>query len=304
MHIRIATRNSALALWQAEEVSRRLRQTHHDLSTELVRMTTTGDRVLQESLATRGGKGLFVKELEHALLEHRADIAVHSMKDVPAELPTGLQLPVMLKRENPYDVLVSNRYYTLEALPKHASVGTSSLRRACQLKSSWPELEIRPLRGNIDTRLAKLDRDEYDAIILAVAGLKRLGLAGRIRACLTVDEMLPAIGQGAIGIECRHDDPVVESMIRSLNHVDTQACVLAERAVSHALEGGCQLPIAGLAEPDHEQLVLRALVGEPDGGKICRSQCTGSKKDPVLLGRRVAEDLRAQGADRILAALS
>ncbi len=303
VHIRIATRNSALALWQAEEVSRQLRQVHHALSTELVRMTTTGDHLLQKSLATQGGKGLFVKELELALLENRADIAVHSMKDVPIELPSELHLPVMLERENPHDALVSTRYRTLDALPKYATVGTSSLRRACQLKASSPDLEIKLLRGNVGTRLARLDRGEYDAIILAVAGLKRLGLAERIQACLSADELLPAIGQGAIGIECRHDDPAIESMIQPLNHKDTQACILAERAVSRALEGGCQLPIAGFAELDQEQLTLRALVGDPDGGRICRSQDTGSKKNPVKLGRRVAEALRTQGADEILAAL-
>lgn len=304
MHIRIATRNSALALWQAEEVSRLLRQTHHGLSTELIRMTTTGDRLLQKSLATQGGKGLFVKELEHGLLEGQADIAVHSMKDVPIELPPGLHLPVMLKRENPCDALVSNRYDTLDALPRHAIVGTSSLRRACQLKASLPGLEIKLLRGNVGTRLARLDQGEYDAIILAVAGLKRLGLAKRIRACLAVEELLPAIGQGAIGIECRCDDAVIEPLIQPLNHGDTQVCVSAERAVSQALQGGCQLPIAGFARPDHEQLALCALVGDPDGTRICRSEGSGNKKDPVRLGRRVAEDLRAQGADQILAALS
>lgn len=304
MHIRIATRNSTLALWQAEEVSRLLRQTHHGLSTELIRMTTTGDRLLQKSLATQGGKGLFVKELEHGLLGNRADIAVHSMKDVPIELPSGLHLPVMLKRENPCDALVSNRYGSLDALPKRAIVGTSSLRRACQLKASLPDLEIKLLRGNVGTRLVRLDQGEYDAIILAVAGLKRLGLAARIRACLAVEELLPAIGQGAIGIECRRDDPAIESLIRPLNHGDTRVCVSAERAVSQALQGGCQLPIAGFARPDHGQLALRALVGDPDGGRICRSEGSGSKEDPVLLGRRIAEDLRAQGADQILEALS
>ena len=303
MHIRIATRNSALALWQAREVSRQLCRTHPELSTELVRLTTTGDRLLQKSLATQGGKGLFVKELEHALLENRADIAVHSMKDVPVELPAGLHLPVMLRRENPCDALVSNHYNTLDALPEHAIVGTSSQRRACQLKAAAPGLEIRLLRGNVGTRLTRLDRGEYDAIILAVAGLKRLGFPERIQACLSAEEVLPAIGQGAIGIECRQEDLLTASLIQPLNHVDTQVCVLAERAVSQALGGGCQLPIAGLAEANHERLELRALVGQPDGSRICRSCSAGSKRDPVKLGQAVAEDLLVQGADRILAAL-
>lgn len=303
MHIRIATRNSELALWQAREVSRQLCKAHPGMSTELVRLTTTGDRLLQKSLAAQGGKGLFVKELEHALLENRADIAVHSIKDVPVELPSGLHMPVVLRRENPCDALVSNHYGTLDALPEHAIVGTSSQRRTCQLKAALPGLEIRLLRGNVGTRLTRLDQGEYDAIILAVAGLKRLDLSQRIRACLSADVVLPAIGQGAIGIECRQDDSRTESLIRPLNHGDTQACILAERAVSQALEGGCQLPIAGLAEASHERLELRALVGHPDGSRICRSRDAGSKRDPVQLGQSVAQDLLAQGADRILAAL-
>ena len=304
MHVRIATRSSALALWQAKEVSRLLRQEHSGLSTELVKMTTTGDRLLQKSLATQGGKGLFIKELENGLLEDQADIAVHSMKDVPVELPPELHLPVMLKRENPHDALVSNRYASLETLPVNATIGTASLRRACQLKASFPGLEIKLLRGNVSTRLARLDEGDYDAILLAVAGLKRLGLEQRVRTCLTAEQMIPAIGQGAIGIECRRDDPQIESLIRPLNHEDTRICILAERAVSQALQGGCQLPIAGFAELDHEKLVLRALVGDPGGERICRSERTGHREDPVLLGQRVAADLRAQGADKILAGLS
>ena len=304
MHVRIATRNSALALWQAEEVSRLLQQLHPGLSVELIKMTTSGDRLLQKSLATLGGKGLFIKELEHGLLENQADIAVHSMKDVPVELPPELHLPVMLKRENPYDALVSSQYATLEALPVHATLGTSSLRRACQLKASFPNLEIKLLRGNVSTRLAKLDQGDYDAILLAAAGLKRLGLMQRVRTCLTVEQMVPAIGQGAIGIECRRDDPRIESLIQPLNHEETHICVLAERAVSQTLLGGCQLPIAGFAELDHEQLVLCALVGDPEGGQICRSERTGHSRDPVLLGQQVADDLSSQGADKILAGLS
>ncbi len=304
MRIRIATRNSALAIWQAEEVSRLLQLQHPGLSAELIKMTTTGDRLLHKSLATQGGKGLFVKELENGLLERQADIAVHSMKDVPVELPPALHLPVILKRDNPYDALVSRQYAALEALPAGAIIGTSSMRRACQVKASFPKLEIKLLRGNVNTRLAKLDRGDYDAILLAVAGLKRLGLMQRIRACLTADQMVPAIGQGAIGIECRRDDAQIESLIHPLNHMETQTCVLAERAVSQTLLGGCQLPIAGFAELDHERLRLRALVGDPEGRQICRSERTGHSKEPVQLGQQVAADLRLQGADKILAGLS
>ncbi len=304
MHIKIATRKSALALWQAEEVSRLLREIHRDLSIELIKMTTTGDRLLQDSLATHGGKGLFVKELERGLLENQADIAVHSMKDVPIELPAALHLPVILERENPCDAFVSNRYDRLDTLPDHAVVGTSSSRRACQIKAAYPQLEIKLLRGNVNTRLAKLDDEQFDAVILAVAGLKRLGFKNRIRCYLTTEQSLPAIGQGAIGIECRQHDDVIESLIQPLNHVDTQICVTAERAVSQTLQGGCQLPIAGFAELNNDQLKLRALVGYPDGSKVCRSEKHGTKENPLQLGQFVAADLRAQGADKILATIS
>lgn len=304
VHIKIATRRSALALWQAEEVSRLLRNAHPNISIELIKMTTTGDQLLQESLATHGGKGLFVKELERGLLENQADIAVHSMKDVPIELPPTLHLPVILERENPCDAFVSNRYDSLDSLPKHAVVGTASSRRACQIKAAHPHLEIKLLRGNVNTRLAKLDDDQYDAIILAVAGLRRLGLASRIRSHISAKKSLPAIGQGAIGIECRQNDDAVEALIKPLNHADTQVCIIAERAISQALEGGCQLPIAGFAELNNSQLKLRALVGFPDGSKICRSEKLGTKNSPVELGHEVAADLTAQGADKILAAVS
>ncbi len=304
MHIKIATRKSALALWQAEEVSRLLREIHRGLSIELIKMTTTGDRLLQDSLATHGGKGLFVKELERGLLENQADIAVHSMKDVPIELPAALHLPVILERENPCDAFVSNRYDRLDTLPDHAVVGTSSSRRACQIKAAYPQLEIKLLRGNVNTRLAKLDDEQYDAIILAVAGIKRLGFKNRIRCYLSTQQSLPAIGQGAIGIECRQHDNVIESLIQPLNHSDTHICVTAERAVSQTLQGGCQLPIAGFAELNNDQLKLRALVGYPDGSKICRSEKHGPKENPQQLGQIVAADLRAQGADKILATIS
>lgn len=301
MHIKIATRKSALALWQAEEVSRLLREIHRDLSIELLKMTTTGDRLLEESLATQGGKGLFVKELERGLLNNQADIAVHSMKDVPIELPAELHLPVILERENPCDAFVSNQYDRLDSLPDHAVIGTSSSRRACQIKAAYPQLEIKLLRGNVNTRLAKLDDDQYDAIILAVAGLKRLGFTNRIRSYLTTEQSLPAIGQGAIGIECRRNDDVIESLILPLNHADTQICVTAERAVSQTLHGGCQLPIAGFAELNNDQLKLRALVGYPDGREVCRSEKQGPKEKPLQLGQIVATDLITQGADKILA---
>ena len=304
MLIRIATRKSALALWQAEEVSRRLQEIHADLSVELIKMITTGDRLLQESLATKGGKGLFVKELERGLLDKQADIAVHSMKDVPIELPASLHLPVILERENPCDAFVSNQYTTLQSLPKTAIVGTASARRACQIKATYPNLEIKLLRGNVNTRLAKLDDGQYDAIILAVAGLKRLGFTDRIRSTLPAEESLPAIGQGAIGIECRKGDDSIEAIIQPLNHALTQICVTAERAVSQTLEGGCQLPIAAYAELINDRLRLRALVGDPTGSKICQSEKTGEKDNPVQLGQAVAADLKAQGADKILAALS
>ena len=306
MHIRIATRKSALALWQAEEVSRLLQQHHKNLSIELVKMTTTGDRLLQESLATQGGKGLFVKELERGLLENQADIAVHSMKDVPIELPENLHLPVILQREDPSDAFVSNQYENLDALPKQAILGTASARRACQIKASHPHLEIKLLRGNVNTRLAKLDAGDYDAIILAVAGLKRLGFAKRIRSALPIEYCLPAIGQGAIGIECREKDHAIEEIIQPLNDLDTHTCVLAERAVSQSLEGGCQLPIAGYAQLNKQaddELYLRALVGMPDGSQICKSEKRGKANHPIELGKQVAKELQAQGADKILASL-
>ena len=305
MHIRIATRKSALALWQAEEVSRLLRETHGDeISIELIKMTTTGDQLLQESLATQGGKGLFVKELERGLLENSADIAVHSVKDVPIELPPALHLPVILERANPCDAFVSNTYADLDALPDKAVVGTSSSRRACQIMASHPYFEIKLLRGNVNTRLAKLDDGQYDAIILAVAGLQRLGFNDRIRSQLSAEVSLPAIGQGAIGIECRENDAEVEELIAPLNHAETNLCVTAERAISQSLDGGCQLPIAGFAQLKKNKLHLRSLVGMPDGSKICRSEAQGTQADPIALGQRVAADLKKLGADEILAACS
>ncbi len=305
MKLRIATRKSALALWQAEEVSRLLREAHGSgLEIELIKMTTTGDQLLQESLATQGGKGLFVKELERGLLEHSADIAVHSMKDVPIELPDSLHLPVILERANPCDAFVSNTYDDLDALPDKAIVGTSSSRRACQIMASHPHLEIKLLRGNVNTRLAKLDEGQYDAIILAVAGLQRLGFNERIRKQIPTEISLPAIGQGAIGIECRENDAEIEKLIAPLNHVETNTCVTAERAISTSLEGGCQLPIAGFAQFNNDELYLRSLVGMPDGSKLVRSESKGPASQPLELGQRVATELKKLGADTILAACS
>jgi len=304
VHIRIATRKSALALWQAEEVSRLLHEAHGDtISIELIKMTTTGDQLLKESLATQGGKGLFVKELERGLLDGDADIAVHSMKDVPIELPDSLHLPVILERANPCDAFVSNTYDDLDALPDNAVVGTSSSRRACQIMAMYPHLEIKLLRGNVNTRLAKLDDGQYDAIILAVAGLQRLGFNDRIRSQLSTDVSLPAIGQGAIGIECRENDESIEKLISPLNDANTNICVTAERAISQSLEGGCQLPIAGFAQLNNDELHLRSLVGMPDGTKICRSEALGKQTEAIAIGQRVAEDLRKQGAGEILSAL-
>lgn len=301
--IRIATRKSPLALWQAEHVASRLAKTHPGLHIELVTFTTQGDKILDTPLAKIGGKGLFVKELERAMLDGDADIAVHSMKDVPVELPSGLHLPVILEREDPRDAFVSNNYASLEDLPKGARLGTSSLRRQCQLKERRPDLEIMDLRGNVNTRLAKLDAGDYDAIILAAAGLKRLEFSERIRLALPADVSLPAIGQGAIGIECRAEDVRVNTLIAPLNHADTQVCIAAERAMNRRLGGGCQVPIAGFAELDGDQLQLRGLVGRTDGSKILRSAIFGLPREADSMGAALAEELLARGADEILEAL-
>jgi len=301
--LKIATRKSPLAVWQAEEVATRLKAIHADLDVELVRMSTQGDRVLDSPLATIGGKGLFVKELEHALLNGDADIAVHSMKDVPVELPSGLHLAAILQREDPHDAFVSNDYSTLAELPTDARLGTSSLRRQCQINATHPRLEVRDLRGNINTRMAKLDAGHYDAIILACAGLKRLDLPQRIRQTLSPRECLPAIGQGAMGIECRVDDPWVNELIAPLDHPQTHFCVCAERAMNARLNGGCQVPLAGFAQLRDQELHLSGLIGYPDGRDIMRSEATRNPIDAEQLGITVAEDLLSQGADKILHAL-
>ena len=301
--IRIATRRSPLALWQAEHVAERLEQAFPGCKTELVKMTTQGDRILDAPLAKIGGKGLFVKELEQGMLEGLADIAVHSMKDVPVEFPVGLHLAAILSREDPSDAFVSRHYSSLQELPANARIGTSSLRRQCQIKMLYPDAEILSLRGNVNTRLSKLDAGEYDAIILATAGLKRLGMAERITQCLAPSVSLPAIGQGAIGIECRLDDPEINAMLSVLHDSETGVCVSAERAMNARLSGGCQVPIAGFALLRGAQLFMRGLVGSPDGKVIYRAERTGTQNQAEAIGIMIAEDLLAQGADEILQAL-
>jgi hydroxymethylbilane synthase len=298
--LRIGTRKSPLALWQAEYVRARLLQLHPGLHVELVTMTTEGDRILDRSLAKVGGKGLFVKELESGLLEKHVDIAVHSLKDVTATLPPGLHLAVFCEREDPRDAFVSSRYDSLRALPPGARVGTSSLRRQSQLRAAFPRLDIITLRGNVNTRLAKLDAGEYDAIILASAGLKRLGFGARIRAALDAAESLPAVGQGAVCIECRSDDAETNRLLAPLDHDATRLCVNAERAFNHALEGGCQVPVAGYAVLDDAGLYLRGLVGEPDGSHLVRGEVRGPVADAEAMGVRLAQDLLARGARGIL----
>jgi hydroxymethylbilane synthase len=301
--IRIATRKSPLAMWQAEHVSALLTKLHPGLDIQIVGMTTKGDKILDAPLAKVGGKGLFVKELEQGMLEGVADIAVHSMKDVPVDFPEGLHLAVIMDREDPRDAFVSNRYDGLDSLPQGACVGTSSLRRQCQLADRRPDLRIEPLRGNVNTRLAKLDAGEYDAIILAAAGLMRLGFESRIRSRIAPEDSLPAIGQGAIGIECRSADPRVNDLIAPLHHRYTADRVLAERAMNARLHGGCQVPIAGHALIEGDRLVLKGLVGTPDGSRILRAESEGLREDWAAIGTRVADDLLAQGAGEILSAL-
>ncbi len=301
--IRIATRKSALALWQAEYVKAELEKHHPDLQVTLVPMTSKGDKILDVPLAKIGGKGLFVKELEQALLEQRADIAVHSMKDVPMEFPEGLGLAVICEREDPRDAFVSNRYMHLDELPAGAVVGTSSLRRQSQILAARPDLEIAFLRGNVNTRLAKLDAGEFDAIVLAAAGLKRLGFDERIASLLSPEQCLPAGGQGAVGIEIRSDDAATRALLEPLHHEPTAWCVMAERAMNHRLEGGCQVPIGAYAEllGDHQHLQLRGLVAEPDGTQVIENLVRGEVFNADALGVQLAENLLLAGADKILA---
>lgn len=299
MKLVIATRRSRLALWQAGHIKHRLEALHRGLSVETLALSTRGDELIDRRLDQAGGKGLFVKELEQAMSDGRADLAVHSIKDVPAELPPGFTLAAITAREDPRDVFVSRSYQRLAEMPRGASVGTSSLRRGAQIAERHPQLEIRLLRGNVDTRLAKLDRGEYDAIVLAAAGLERLGLAARATAHLEVDEMLPAPGQGALGIECLAARGDIAALLAPLADSATTACVRAERAVSRALGGSCSLPLAAYAQCS-EKLRLRALVASSDGKRVVRCDLEGEARDPEAAGERAAAALRAQGADEIL----
>ena len=299
--VRIATRRSPLALWQAEHVAGALRELTPGLEVGLVAMRTSGDKLLDAPLAKVGGKGLFIKELEHALLDGRADIAVHSMKDVPVELPPELHLPVIMTRADPRDALVSTRFGGLDALPVGASVGTSSLRRRCQLAAHRPDLRIENLRGGVDTRLRRLDDGDFDAIVLAVSGLERGGHGARVTEALDVATMLPAAGQGALGIECRRGDVRVETLIAPLACPRTTTCVLSERAFNRRLEGGCQVPIAAYATLDGEALSLRGLVASLDGTRVLRSQVHGGAEQAEPLGAEAAAAVLEQGAGEILA---
>jgi hydroxymethylbilane synthase len=299
----IATRESALALWQAHHVRDRLMSLHPGLQVELLGMTTQGDQILDVTLNKIGGKGLFVKELELALLEGRADIAVHSLKDVPMILPEGFALAAIGEREDPRDAFVSNKYRQLSELPPGAVVGTSSLRRESQLRARYPHLDIQPLRGNVNTRLRKLDEGLYDAIILAAAGLKRLGFADRIAALLEPEQSLPAAGQGALGIEIRSDREDLLPILAPLHHPETAACVRAEREVSRQLGGSCQVPLGAYAIIRNEHLYLRGFVAQPGGTPFIHAEVSGSPEDPENLGSQLAQALREQGAEQIIASL-
>ena len=299
--IRIATRKSPLALWQAHFVQSRLQQLYPHLQVELLPMSTKGDKILDSPLAKVGGKGLFVKELEQAILAGDADIAVHSMKDVPVEFPERLGLTIICERDDPRDAFVSSRFTSIAELPADSRVGTSSLRRQCQLRAQRPDLQVIDLRGNVNSRLAKLDAGEYDAILLAAAGLKRLGLQERISALLPAELSLPANGQGAVGIECRLDDHELLSLLAPLEHPQTRQRVLAERAMNRALQGGCQVPIGAYAELEGDTLWLRGLVGFPDGSRILRAELRGTASEPEALGQALAEQLLTQGAAELLA---
>ena len=309
--LRIATRKSPLALWQAEHIKARLLAMYPQLAVELVTFTTQGDKILDTPLSKIGGKGLFVKELESAMLDGRADIAVHSMKDVPMEFPHGLELGIICERENPHDAFVSNRYASLDELPQGAVVGTSSLRRQCQIQQQRPDLIIRSLRGNVQTRLSKLDSGEFDAIILAAAGLLRMEMDERITAIMPAEQSLPAGGQGALGIEWRTShgaqendrDSAIHELLKPLHDDITASCVLAERALNRRLQGGCQVPIACYAERSGDQLWLRGLVGSVDGERVLRTERRGAAADADVLGISAAEDLLEQGAGAILQAV-
>ena len=299
----IATRESQLALWQAEHVKARLMALHPGLEVELLGMTTQGDQILDSPLSRIGGKGLFVKELEMAMAEGRADLAVHSIKDVPMDLPEGFELAAISQREDPRDAFVSNRYPGLDARPAGARGGTSSLRRQAQLRARLPHLNVATLRGNVNTRLRKLDEGQYDGILLAAAGLKRLGFESRITAILAPEESLPAVGQGALGIEIRAGNAALAALLAPLNDAETAACVRAERAMSRHLQGGCQAPIGGYAVVDDGQLHLRAFVADLEGIRFYRATVRGALDAPEEVGTQAAEDLIRQGADKLMAEL-
>lgn len=298
--LRIATRKSLLAMWQAEHIKARLEQLHPNLAVELLPMSTRGDVILDTPLAKIGGKGLFVKELEVAMLEGQADLAVHSMKDLPVEFPDGLELFGICEREDPRDAFVSNNYARLEDLPEGAIVGTCSLRRKCQILANFPHVVVHDLRGNVQTRLRKLDEDQFDAIILAASGLIRLDLSARIKQRIPADLCLPANGQGVLGIECRSDDTATKALLDPLTCRDTRSCVLAERAMNRRLQGGCQVPIGAYAELHGDQLHLRGLVGRPDGSEIIEGDIKGHRDHAEALGTELAEYLLSRGAGKIL----
>lgn len=297
----IATRKSRLALWQAEHVRKRLGLFHPGLQVDLLPMSTLGDELLETRLDKDGGKGLFVKELERAITDGRADLAVHSMKDMPVDLPPGFVIAAITAREDPRDAFVSSRYASPGELPPRSSIGTSSLRRAAQIAERYPGLHIVPLRGNVETRLAKLDRGEFEAALLAAAGLKRLGLAGRIRSYLEVDDSLPSAGQGALGIECLVDRHDLRCLVKPLVDEASAACVRAERSANRALGGNCGVPLGAYAVHDGKNLRLRVLVASPDGARVLRADCLGESRDPEALGLRAANDLLGRGAADILA---
>ena len=299
-HLRIATRKSPLALWQANYVAKQLTARNSGLEVDLVETTTTGDRMLDAPLAHAGGKGLFMKELEVSLLEGRADIAVHSMKDIVVSLPEEFMLAAICERDNPFDALISNHYESLDQLPKGARVGTCSLRRQCQLRNRYPQLEVLNLRGNVNSRLNKLDRGEFEAIILAASGLERLGLTERIRQVIPDSISLPAVGQGAIGIETRNEDDAVNELVHPLDHLPSRQCVEAERAMNKKLEGGCQVPLAAYAHIDAGRMNLKGLVGSVDGSSLLRTEVAGPTEQGIDLGEQAAEELIKLGAKEIL----
>jgi hydroxymethylbilane synthase len=304
MHtLTIASRESALAMWQAEHIRDRLRALHPGCTVNILGMTTRGDQILDVTLSKIGGKGLFVKELEVALEAGQADLAVHSMKDVPMELPPGFELAVIGEREDPRDAFVSNQYERLSDLPPGGVVGTSSLRREAQLRARYPHLTVKPLRGNVGTRLKKLDEGQFDAILLAAAGLKRLGLGARIKSLLSVEDSIPAAGQGALGIEIRSDKPEVAAMLVALNHPETAACVRAERQVSRVLGGSCQVPLGAHATLQGDTLHIAGFVANPDGSQFIHDVAAGDMRDPEAVGQMLADKLLAQGARAILDAL-